>query len=485
MTAPQLNVNPGSVEFESLRILQDYSDDTGFDITNIMVQLDIYESLYSPYINGSVLLYDSLSLISQLPMIGDELIEISFRIPHPFFENDPIKLKCRIVSVKDMVIENARTAQYILEFVSEERVYDVSRRVRKAYMNMPISDMVQQLYDDYLKNDDNEKKITVDETAGERTIVIPNMHPMKAMYFLASEAESTGIQFTDTDALTRVTGRGTKTSNFIFYEDLAGFHFTTMESLIYGGKQKINQNFEIMVYNLREQNLQSDTDEVKFVDRIRNVNYKTMPIQFSKIQSYRFVHFYDRIKEIQNGKFENKVLIIDPVKQIYREQTLTYDQAYEDMEPISVSGGKKTTGDESIYSKLNEDMEKIGDGHVRMLLSSEAHNDDIPANQRPDFLNHLVMSLANLNSIVVNLNVPGNTKIRPGDVIAINFPEFGGTDDIVAKTHKLLSGGKDSPGYFFVTHIRHSYNKQDGYNLSLEVVKNVHEDEVKPVNIGL
>lgn len=476
-------INPGSLQFDYVRVIpHNTTEQEPLDITNLVVQLDIYESMYEPFIKGSLLVVDSLSLISTLPMIGDETLELRAFIPHPYFVNDPIEFTARIVAVRDMTIANMRTASYTIEFVSKEMISNISRRVRKGWINTPISDMARDIYDLYLKETFQGKPFEVDPTLGLRTLVVPNMHPAVALAMLAHEAKSDSIR-TDDNGTEIFTGFDSKTSNYIFYEDLKGFHFKTLDGIMYKNKLKIGQTNELLQFFLRDQNLLQDKQREN--TNWRMSSFTNMPMDWAKIIDYKFLHFYDRVREIKSGKFENKVLIIDPIKQVYRESTLTHEIGFEDgIEQISNGVGLRTTHSDSVFMKLNQDPRNIGDSHIRMVLAREDHNDGIPANQRPDFLNHLIMSFAQLNSVMLNMTVPGNTKIRPGEIIAVNFPEFGGTDDVLGKSHRLLSRGKDAPGYFLVTYVRHVYNKSGGYNLSLELVKNAYEQPLEPLRAG-
>ncbi len=479
---------PGSIKFEYIRILQNESDEQGFDITNIVGQFDWHESIYDHFMHGSFLLSDSLGLQTQLPVIGDEFVEFSYYVPHEFFNEFPITLRGRIVKIEKMTIENARTAEYLINFVSSEKVLDITRRVRKGYMNTPIKSMVDDVYSTYLKNDNKPKPLVTDNTQGNRTLVIPNMHPAQAIQFLASEAvydsttpvipQSSGEQVNETSTYVP---NDKNTSNFIFFENYDGFHFKTLDNLIYDSKRKVSEQQGStgkslrLTYSLREQDLLEDQNKVR--NPYTEAAYDNMPVGWAKLSSYSFNRMFDRVREVLAGKYENKVLIIDPIKQVYREKKLKYAEGFDRMQSISLGAGRKSTGDDSVYSKMSTDEKNTGDAHVRYIIAAEGHNDDIPDSQRQEKLNEVIMSLASLSSISLNITVPGNTRVRAGSIIHIIFPEFGGTDDIMNKTHSLLTGGSSNPGVWFVTHVRHVYNKTDGYSLAIEVVKNNYETE--------
>ena len=51
------------------------------DLSAIMTQIEIYENIFSPFISGNILINDSTNLIKNLPIIGQEKLEIEFLSP--------------------------------------------------------------------------------------------------------------------------------------------------------------------------------------------------------------------------------------------------------------------------------------------------------------------------------------------------------------------------------------------------------------------
>ncbi len=57
------------------------------DLVNFVVELNLYEDLFSPCLTGNLTIVDSANLISELPILGIEFITIKYRTPT--FENIP------------------------------------------------------------------------------------------------------------------------------------------------------------------------------------------------------------------------------------------------------------------------------------------------------------------------------------------------------------------------------------------------------------
>ena len=97
---------------------------SGYGLSSLL-SLEITESIFTPYMAGTLKLYDEYNLIETVNFTGNETIEIVFQLRSI---DDPIKLKFRVISAK--AISNIATQDrinyiepvrvYSLEFISEE-----------------------------------------------------------------------------------------------------------------------------------------------------------------------------------------------------------------------------------------------------------------------------------------------------------------------------------------------------------------------------
>ena len=90
-----------------------------------LLSLDIKESIFTPYMSGTLELFDEYNLIETVNFTGNETIEIVFNLHD---EDKPVSLRFRVISAKSVsdlttstrinFIEPTRI--YHLEFISEE-----------------------------------------------------------------------------------------------------------------------------------------------------------------------------------------------------------------------------------------------------------------------------------------------------------------------------------------------------------------------------
>ena len=49
------------------------------DIKNLIVEFNIYESMFQPFVTGNVIINDATNLLNSLPIVGQEELELKFR----------------------------------------------------------------------------------------------------------------------------------------------------------------------------------------------------------------------------------------------------------------------------------------------------------------------------------------------------------------------------------------------------------------------
>ena len=67
---------PGDVIITSLDLSIISSEDP-LDLKPFMMEINLYEDIFSPALHGSVIIRDSLNLIGRLPIIGDEILTLA------------------------------------------------------------------------------------------------------------------------------------------------------------------------------------------------------------------------------------------------------------------------------------------------------------------------------------------------------------------------------------------------------------------------
>lgn len=205
------------------------------DIKKIMVELNIYEDLFSNYIKGTITVSDSIDLINYLPLIGEEKLEISYKTPGIIDSEGLVKNTFYVYKVSDRKLVKEGNQIYVIHFMSEEAFYDQHVKVNRAYKNN-LGAMAKSLFNDADALGASEEvgaKFNVEPTRNAFQFVVPTWSPMKALNWVAS----------------RSIGRYTKAANYVFYQDAFRYNFVSISALI---AQEPRMQFWDTTMNIRQ-----------------------------------------------------------------------------------------------------------------------------------------------------------------------------------------------------------------------------------------
>ena len=227
--------------------------------TSVWHELNFYEDIYSPIVSGDITLTDTIGMIESFPIIGEEILEVSFStagatlpptegprttdVPPASEAPKQIINRFRVYKVDPpvQVTDNSRTIK--LYFVTDSQFTNLLSKVRKSYPTVQniessqiadtdkpytLADMARDIFYDFfigkkkpLRQPVTRKPFLVEPTRYKTEMVIPNWNPFKAISFLASKAVAANTE--------------TKGANFVFYQTLQGFRFVSIETLMLGG----------------------------------------------------------------------------------------------------------------------------------------------------------------------------------------------------------------------------------------------------------
>ncbi len=331
--------------------------------TSVWHELNFYEDIYSPIVSGDITLTDTVGLIESFPIIGEEILDVSFStagasLPptqgpppsSPSISEAPKQIinRFRVYKVDPpvQVTDNSRTIK--LYFVTDNQFTNLLSKVRKIYptkQNIPntrtadndkpytLADMARDIFYDFfigkkkpLRQPVTRKPFLVEPTRYKAEIVIPNWNPFKAISFLASKAVAA-----NPDA---------KGANFVFYQTLQGFRFVSIETLMLGGfrlfKEKeddeVIKGYPHLIRNAILGNATNDKSSYIPIfkdtpERDENMkefvaSYKYMPANmgegkqssYESVTSFRLVDSFDTMKNVALGMYSNRVITHDLIQ---------------------------------------------------------------------------------------------------------------------------------------------------------------------------
>jgi hypothetical protein len=177
-----------------------------YEIKDLVIGVDIYESLSSPYIKCELAIADAANMIETVPIIGQEKVKVIIK---DLNLGNTIKRNFYVSAIQNYIKGNNQSSVYILKLVTEEFMMNSLTLVSQAFTG-PIDKSINQILNNYL----NSKTKVSESTSGDYRLIVPNWNPYKAIDWLARRAITT-------------TGYP-----FCFYETLKdGIHFESYESI--------------------------------------------------------------------------------------------------------------------------------------------------------------------------------------------------------------------------------------------------------------
>lgn len=394
----QFNRKAGEYTLDYIRIYKFNEPSQFIEISALVHEWSLTESINSGYINGQMKVYDAVGLLDYFVdgkpdgwLRGEEEIEISYT---DFF-GTTLKEKYFVYSITDLQSAkrgNETIYEYNLHFVSKEKFLSDRFFVRRSFSGDTISNYVQEVFDTYFFSD---KDIFIEETAGNQTLVVPNYKPEEAMNFFARKAYS-GEYMTQT---------------WRFFENREGFYFKTHEGLIedhlFNNDQQDGEEISQLPTFVRDE-LPDQTPEgqVKLMSTLLDVQY---PVHINTFEDLHAGAYYNKVTELD---FLNRSTI--PNEYHYLDQYGQY--LYPDGQQRTRSKHSKQFIDEHfIEPKEVLVLKDYSEDAVAPYLRRNTHY--------PEMYNEKNINHYHHQNEMVTLKIRGRNTINAGDLIVLKLKD--------------------------------------------------------------
>ena len=204
--------NPGDYTLDGMLVVG--SSGQKINIISQVRELNIYQSIDTPYMSGNIMIADAEGVAEKLPFLGQERLLFSLQTPSHEGTVNFNEYHAIIYNVETRFHSSDREQTLVLNWTSLEHYKNIRTKISASFNGM-ISEMVEKILTnkDYLATN---KPINIDVTKNIRNYVIPNLNPFQTIELLRTEAVSAAEQ----------------SPHFLFYENPDGFHFRSLDSLI-------------------------------------------------------------------------------------------------------------------------------------------------------------------------------------------------------------------------------------------------------------
>lgn len=278
----KVTVNPGDVKITNAVIIN--SGGAGVNISRIIVQVNIFEDIMSPFVSGRIIISDAISLSEILPFKGEELIYITFETPG--FDDEYYKRSGVYILYKMEQRVNAalKNNVYEISFMSLDAGRDMNTKISKTFRGQ-VSKTVDKILQDKSFLATN-KECLVEETGNQYAHTSNFWTPQKNLMHLAENASN-------------------KAGNpsFLFFEQTDGFVFASLDKLY---------SYDAITTFVRDRQVRSDAPGAA------NENRNVM-IEYTKILDMSVGNLYNYIERARSGMYGSTLYYFDvETKKLYQ-----------------------------------------------------------------------------------------------------------------------------------------------------------------------
>lgn len=361
-------------------------------LTNLYSSIQIVEDIFSNVLYGNITFIDSNDLHQLAPIIGEEIIEISYNTDG--LSNPDKSLKFRVYRIESSQAEQDRIA-HVLYFTSEESFNNSNTTLSKSYKNKSIPFIVR---DSFSKV--SSKKIDIGEFSGKYHIISPNWSPFELINYTSAIGKPKNFNG----------------SLILFYENTNGYHYKHIEELY--NQESLG---EWSATTVSKENTPDVADEIN---------------PTNNIESYRIIkNSADTLKSMSEGMYSSSSISYDNITKKYKIFNYDYSKQFKDtvhLNPFKLNSNN---------FQLNSPQQKI------VYLPSNSHRYDskyvmnkVQGEVYPDRKEELVIwkssLLSQMTAKQIELTVGGNISLYAGAVINIKIPNTSMLDAGTKTSHR-------------------------------------------------
>lgn len=401
------------------QLIRDY----GYDIVSYVQRIDIFESIFEQTLSGSITLLENVGLIELLPIIGVETLSVVFSVEDSDGNVKQFSQSFRVTKVFNVTYPKHDWRLYTLNFVTNEYLTSVSNRICRTFRQVTC----QQAVEDILQQDfglDASAIITNEPTFDVIDATLPNYPPLKAInYFTILSQTAAG-----------------KESNFLFFQTLEGFHFTSIRNLITIGEANTN----LRVY-------EANPGLISGGETVDDSTVRNSLIRVHQEQTF------DLLSDIVSGTLRAQMVHFDILARLEEHEddsryTDTFQQTtHLDTYPVYPKNFERSIGQNIRLFTVPSNVWTANSNYIK-----SKGEDTVEQRLRESIIlrNRQLREIRHLQSL---LDVPGAPDLRAGSLIVINYPSTRilQNQDVTINVPVFSSGTPYFSGTHLITDVHH------------------------------
>jgi hypothetical protein len=382
------------------------------DLKGMMVELNIYESVFNSFITADLTLEDTKNVLVEEELLGTEPVSIIFETLGSKFPVD-VKMILAKVKIKEPIQE--RSFKYVLSLVSPESLNDIRTKISESFTGN-YSDIVKNIFENHLSSDRN---LWLEETKNFNRLIIPNKSPVQAINMLASFS----------------TSKKEGNASFLFFQTTKSYHFRSFADMIWYN----NISPQEIEFNVQKEQL-SPTSSSNSDKMLRAIEFKVETD-------------VDVIRHTALGTYGSTLISHNIHAKAYDISTWNYHETFELESNTYISKIEEfpITPDGPIDEDKNN-ISSFYDSEINMISTSREKqytSDPYKGTFQPLDYSGTVLQrkseLASSTMLRANLIISGMSGIQAGDIIEMNINQadsVSGIDDSKEQKQDIKLSGK-------------------------------------------
>ena len=414
----------GEVEVERMTLVNNLG--MGVNILPIFKEISIFQHINLPTLTAEIEIEEATGFSEVFPILGMERLDVTFRTKTGTGQFEK-SFNVNSMTRKENVT-NKRAVNYFLHCVSGEYFKSETIRISDAY-NGTITSMINDIYKDYIKistprgtafteGGDPDDLNVLTESSGQFKFVVPNWTPFQTIEYLLKKAVSTK----------------SNAANFVFYETMNGFYLDSMDRLM--------EEDPWQVYHFSPVN-------------VKPGGTRQFAYDFTSVTDFEIIRpFPDTLKSLQKGMYASKLITHDITTKEIKVQTFDYMKEFASRNHLGITQMLPLQGLVHVdgeSKKLHEAEDAVINVYPKHTYLHDKLNQF--QNHAEDWIQQRCSDIQTMQSIEIQIKIPGNHALEVGDVVAFNPPQFKPTENKL-EVNEYLSGK------FLVTRVRHNVAKE-------------------------
>jgi hypothetical protein len=412
------------------------------DLRYQLLELNVFEDIFSPTLTATVLIVDSLNLVEKLALCGQEWVFI--RISKPGLRNDKDEELSFAIMMRVYKIEAVKHEifkfTYVLHLCKEEVILSQKTTVCKSFDTIKPEIAIKDVFLGFLDYEDEDMFANAFDNGWPiktKTIAlsftVPCLPPLEAVTYIASLARGpNGI------------------NDYLFFENTGGYRFQSLSDMM------ASQPLMKIKYKIKNSG-QGDGSADPYFDTFAYTSFSGDTL-------------FDYMKSLEQGEFGVQSDVFDLSSQKFISNPISYNKFRKNYKGKDFTLNPYSKIPKNDWQEEFEDGKKIDGGYSVFKVVPQSSGTGTTNDYASEDRATRMMQVASLVNQRFRVQMPGSSFLKSGDTILLDMPSIQSRGSLDSKDDLL---DKYLAAKYLITSVRHviTTSGTNKWNTYLEITK--------------